>query len=103
MVSIVAFTVSAAGAVDGAEIMVVADITKTHILASGGALSQAKHIHGGVQTLPSPCPPVIAPVGADCAQILHVTVVNLGRGGCSDQQRRAYNESAYYTNTQQHH
>lgn len=104
VVSVVAFAVSAAGAVDGAEILVVADVAKTHILASGGAICQSEHVHGRVQPLPSPCLPVIAPVGADGAQVLLITVVNLQEGdGGGEQQTRAYDESAYYANTQQHH
>lgn len=76
VVSVVAFAVSAAGAVNRAEIVVVADVTKTRVLASGGTLGQSKHVHGGVQTLPSPCPPVVAPVGADGAQVLLIAVDN---------------------------
>lgn len=77
VVSVVAFALSAAGAVDGAHIVVVAHITQGHILGTGGAFGQAKDVCRGVKAPPSSRPPVVGPVGADGAEVFFITVVSL--------------------------
>lgn len=79
--SIVAFALSAAGAVDGADIMAVADITKRHIQGSGGAIRQAKKVHCGVKASPSSRLPVVGPVGADGTEVFFLIVVSLEEEG----------------------
>lgn len=68
----VAFALSAAGAVDGADIMVV--IACRHIRRVGG---QLEDIHGGVQASPLSGPLVVGPVGADGAEVFLTTVISL--------------------------
>lgn len=80
VVSVVAFTFSAAGAVDGADIMAVADITQRHIMGCGGAVRQAKDVHCGVKASPSTCPPVVGPAGADGTEVFFVTIISLQDG-----------------------
>lgn len=80
---VVAFALSAAGAVDGADIMAVADVTQGHILGRSGAVRQAKEVHRGVEASPSSRPPVVGPAGADGAEVLLVTVVTLEEKGVS--------------------
>lgn len=77
VVSVVAFALSAAGAVDGAHIVVVTHITQGHILGTGGAFGQAKDVRRGVEAPPSSRPPVVGPVGADGAEVFFITVVSL--------------------------
>lgn len=71
------FAVSAAGAVDGADIMMITDITQRHILGFGRAVGQATDLHGGVKAPPPSHPPVIGPVGADGTEVFLITVVSL--------------------------
>lgn len=86
VVTVVAFTFSAAGAVDGAHIMVVADITQGHIMmGSSGAVRQAKDVHHAIEASPSPRPPVVSPVGADGTEVFLVTVVSLEEEGSDTQ------------------
>ena len=63
MTLVVAFTLSAAGAVDGAHILEVTGVTQRHIL--------------GVEASPSSRPPVIGPVGADGTEVFFVIVISL--------------------------
>lgn len=84
VVSIVAFAVSAAGAVDRADIMAVTDITQRHILGFSRAVGQAKDFHGGVKASPSSYSPVIGPVGADGAGVFLVRVISLKKNTGSD-------------------
>lgn len=95
--SVVAFALSAAGAVDGADIMAVADITQRHILGSGGAVRQAKDVHSGVKATPSSHPPVVGPVGANGTEIFFITFVSLKKKGRTD---KSTQKSEYGTNIQ---
>lgn len=72
MVLTVAFALSTAGAVDGADIMVV--IACRHILWVWG---QMEDIHGGVEASPLSCPPVVGPVGTDSTEVFLTTVISL--------------------------
>lgn len=74
--SVVAFALSAAEAMDGGDVMVVADVTQRHILRCSRAVRQAKEVHRGVVASPSSRPPVVGPAGADGAEVLLVTVVS---------------------------
>lgn len=69
-----AVAVGAAGAVDGADIMAVADITQRPILGGRRAVRQAKEVHRGVEAPPSTQPRVVCPAGADGAGVFLVTV-----------------------------
>lgn len=94
--SIVAFALSAAGAVDGADIMTVADITQRHILGSGGAVRQAKDVHSGVKATPSSHPPVVGPVGANGTEVFFITFVSLKE----ERTDKSTQKSEYGTNIQ---
>ena len=67
--SVVAFALGAAGAVDGGGVVVVADVAQGNVLRCRRAVRQAEEVHGGVETSPSPRPPVVRPAGADGAEV----------------------------------
>lgn len=70
-----ALALSAAGAVDGADIMVV--IAQRHILGSSGAVRQARDFHSGVKATPLLRPPVVGPVAADGTKVFSITFFSL--------------------------
>lgn len=96
----VAFTLSAAGAVDGAYIMAVIDITPRHLPGAGRAFRHAKNVHCGVEAPPSSRPPVVGPVGADGTEVFFITVVSLQEGGQFRHRDKSTQKSAWQTNTQ---
>lgn len=68
-----AFAFCAAGAVDGADIIMAVG----GVLQSGRAVGQAEDAHGGADAPPLSLTPVVGPVGADGTEVFLVTVVSL--------------------------
>lgn len=91
----VAFALSAAAAVDGADIMVV--IACRHIRRVGG---QSEDIHGGVQASPLSGPLVVGPVGADGTEVFLTTVISLEEEDDDGPFRQTHKMFENHTNTQ---
>lgn len=69
---VVAFALAAAGAVDGADVVAVAGVTR-------GQLGRGRGLHHGAAATPSPRPPVEGPAGADGAEVFLIVLVSLER------------------------
>lgn len=89
-----AFAVGAAGAVDGAGIMAVADVTERAVLGPRGAVRQAEASRG-VAALPSPCLLVVGPVRADGTEVFLVTVIDLEEEDGSEPEDKRSCEAAW--------
>lgn len=80
-VSIPAFALGAAGAVDGADVLEINDITQRLVQRVGGAAGQTRGAGGEAQVAPQSHLMVVGPVWADGAEVSLLADISLEEDG----------------------